>query len=145
MWREERTVAAAEAAVDGEIEAVRGRIEHWRRTRKKRTEMPEALWAAAVALTRERDIYPVARALKVDYTSLKLRALQAELDRQTGAAASEAGFVEISTAQIFGAHEPVESVVELSDANGARMTIRMPASRAVDLVGLSDAFWRRSR
>ena len=56
-----------------ELVSVRRRIEMWRRTRERRTAMPEALWKAAAELARLRGVHPIARALRLDYYSLKGR------------------------------------------------------------------------
>ena len=58
-----------------EIEAVRERIEEWRRTRAKRTRMPEDLWQAAVALAGDHGTWRISRALRVRYEGLKSRAM----------------------------------------------------------------------
>jgi hypothetical protein len=52
------------------LEAVRERLESWRRTRTTRG-IPEPLWRSAVRLARRAGVYPVARALGLNYESLK--------------------------------------------------------------------------
>ena len=52
-------------------------------------------------------------------------------------------FVELKGASRFGTG-PGESVVELSDGTGARMTLRVP-SDVPTLVALAESFWRRPR
>jgi hypothetical protein len=136
--------SAAGEPVDGQLEAVRERIEHWRRTRKKRTAMAEELWTAAVVLTEERGLYPVARRLKLNYDALKARGLAAELERRAGPSAAP-GFVELPAAQVFGAPPRPSSEVELESTDGSRMTIRMRAGEALDVGQLSAAFWERRR
>lgn len=120
------------------IAAVRSRIERWRSTRPGRGPMPEDLWEEAVALAREHGLYRIARALPVDYGALKKR-----LER--GGNAEPAGFVEVDASRLLGAPEPVSAgaVVELSAGDGARLTVRLAAGEAVDLVGLARAFWGR--
>ena len=118
------------------------RIERWRRRRTKRTAMPEDLWAVAVSLVEERGVYAVSQALKLSHDRLKLNVLQAELAGR-GCPSSEPGFVELSAGEVLGAAEAAGSEIEFSSADGAQMTIRLPAGQAVDVVGLSDAFWRR--
>ncbi len=55
------------ASLPSAIEEVRDRIEHWRKTRQKRSPMPEQLWDAAIPLARTHGIYAVAKALRVNY------------------------------------------------------------------------------
>ncbi len=57
--------------------SVRARIERWRATRTKRSPMPEPLWDAAVELAQAEGIYPIARALAVNYQTLKCRVAMA--------------------------------------------------------------------
>ena len=132
-----------EAVVGRELEALGERIERWRRTRAKKGPMPGELWAAAVSAAEERGLFPVARALNVNFDTLKARLLEVELNRRTGAA-STAGFVELSSARVFGA-EVVESVVELSKADGARMTIRVRSGQTLDVMALSATFFSAER
>ena len=126
--------------VSAEVEGVQRRIEHWRQTRRKRTAMPEELWAAAVGLAEEDSVYRIARALRLDYSTLKLRVVQAEL---TGSneATPLVSFVEFEPDQLMGGGDS-GGVAELSAADGARMTIRW-AGQQMDAVGLAEAFWRR--
>ncbi len=51
----------------------RERFEKWRSKQKTRTRLPEPLWSAAVKLAQEYGINRTARALRLDYGSLKKR------------------------------------------------------------------------
>jgi len=130
--------------VDEQLEAVGARVAHWRRTRKKRTAMPAALWGAAVALAEEHGINPVAQVLRVDYQGLKVRALEAEMARRNRVE-TEPGFVELRPAALPEVCEPTGAEVELWRADGSRMTLRMARGQVVDVQGLSEAFWRAGR
>jgi hypothetical protein len=55
------------------VKRLRSRIEHWRKTRRKRCRMPEPLWASAVRLAKKHGIYSTSRALRVNYEQLKRR------------------------------------------------------------------------
>ena len=56
------------------LEQTRRRITRWRETRTHRgAPMPAALWTAAIAFARQHGLYPTARALRLDYGSLKKR------------------------------------------------------------------------
>ncbi len=54
-----------------DLEKTRQRFEHWRRTRKTRSRIPGPLWTAAARMARRYGINQTARALRVDYYSLK--------------------------------------------------------------------------
>ncbi len=133
---------------DAALEALRARIDHWRRTRAKRAAMPDDLWAEAVALCEERGLYPVSQGLRVSYDRLKLRVVEAELERVRALAeaepadVAEGGFVELCAAEVFGtANATTVEEVELWRADGARMTLRMASGQELDLVGLSQTFF----
>jgi hypothetical protein len=99
--------------------------------------MPDDLWAAATAVAREHGVYLTARALRVNYESLKRRVSVVATPVVSG------GFVELRGADLIGG-EPTMSgaVVEVSDGDGARMTIRLAAGTAFDPAALVGAFRR---
>jgi hypothetical protein len=123
------------------IEPVRRRIEHWRRVRERRSPMPAPLWAAAVALAAEHGIYPIARALRLNYETLKARVRRRADGEHTGVRAAR--FVEVDGAPLMGAPS-AGSVIELSGADGAKLVIRLTGSEALDVLGLAEAFWRHA-
>jgi hypothetical protein len=115
----------------------------WRSKRLKHSPMPEALWDAAVSLAREHGVWAVAKALGVSYATLKERTDRHGGRREGEGAAQRDGFVEVNAAQLFGSAIAEGIVVEFSSADGAKLLIRMPSSKGLDVVGLADAFWRR--
>ena len=120
-------------SLPGSVTDVRCRLDLWRRTRAKRGPIPAPLWTEMADLARLHGINPIARALRLDYYSLKR---QVELTRRIQAPAGPA-FVEVSVVP------PVpspECAVELERPDGARMSVRL--SRHEDLVALSESFWR---
>ncbi len=125
-----------------DVEEVRSRIEHWRRTRRKRTPMPEELWTEAAALAEEHGVSRVSRALKVQYGSLKRRVEQGvECGRVSGERSG--GFVELSVAEVVPRPAAVSTVVKLSRGDGAEATVELGAGEVVDIVGLAEALWSR--
>ena len=52
----------------------RSRFQAWRQRRRTRSRIPDTLWALAVRLVKRHGLNPTARALGVDYYSLKKRA-----------------------------------------------------------------------
>jgi len=111
---------------------VRQRIEVWRRTRAKRSPMPPALWTAATELARELGAYRVAQELGVGYGSLKDR-----LGANGGRGPGE--FVEVDGALLLSA-APARNEVELSDARGMKVVIRLGEGQAVDVAAVLAAF-----
>jgi hypothetical protein len=141
------------------LEKVRQRFEHSRRTRKPRSRIPDSLWSAAVKMARTYGIHRTARALQVDYYSLKKRVgeesgtdrdrpmptLQARCPaaaRAVSAGVSEGGeastFLELALPLQPG---PGECTLELEGAGGAKMRVHLKGFEAPDLAALSRSFW----
>lgn len=130
------------SAISADVKQVRSRIERWRKTREKRTRMPEKLWRAAVVLGKTHGVYSTAKALAINYETLKKRVGQSPKKRRDGASRS-AGFVELDGTQLVGLSGPNGKVVEFSRADGAKLTIRLPMCEDLDVTGLAAAFWSR--
>ena len=127
------------AALPKKVKKLRTRIERWRRTRLKRSAMPEELWVEAALLARTHGTYRISSDLRLNYENLKKRVDEApEAGRD-----DSAGFVEVEGAQFVGAFESARTVVEFSDADGAKLVIRLSDRKDLDVVGLADAFWNR--
>jgi len=62
------------------LESVRTQFEAWRKRRRCRTRIPEALWQAAADLCREHSICEVSQAVRLNYNDLKDR-VQRSRDR----------------------------------------------------------------
>lgn len=104
--------------------------------------MPEGVWAAAVRLARIGDPGDVARALGLNPESLSRR-MAAGGERRPPARPRRSGFVEVSPVA-----EPAMRGgcrVELSDADGSRVSIHFDDPRSVDLVALAGALLRAGR
>ena len=125
--------------VPAELEEVRGRFDEWRRTRTRRTRVPEPLWAAAVSMARKYGVHPTARTLRVSYERLKKR-LEASAGSPADVSCSgeRATFVELA-----GPVVPVsgECLLELEDSSGAKLRVHFKGVEPPDLVALSRSFW----
>jgi hypothetical protein len=128
-------------AISGPLEQVRQRLERWRKTRKRCSSIPDALWAAAVELAREYGVNKTARALRLDYYSLKRRL---ESGTHPGLYEPKGGapFIELVTP--LGNSSP-ECIVELEHPRGAKMKIHLKGRVEPDLVALSGLFWSAAR
>ena len=125
-----------------DVAQLRDRVDHWRKTRRKRSPMPEALWDEAASLARVHGVYPICRAVRLNYENLRKRAEQAAHGSHDGEACP-GGFVELSAAQLLGAPASTQTVLELSDREGTRLTLRLPPGGEVDVPGLVASFQRR--
>jgi hypothetical protein len=118
-------------------------VERWRRTRAKLSPMPAPLWRAAIALARRLGVNPVKNALGLNYTALRTR-VEARGEVATSAGTSSPRFVELAGAQVLGAPAAPGSVVEVCDAHGSRLTVRLVAGAQLDVARLVESFRRPS-
>ena len=120
------------------LEQTRRRIARWRETRLYRgAAMPAALWAAALALARQHGLATTARALRVDYGSLKKR-----LDAAGAGRVPSPAFVELPAARPTGLGP---CVIDLEAPRGRRMRIEVTGVTVADLVTLTQVAWGRAR
>ena len=150
-----------------DVTALRERIEQWRRRRRGGDAMPAELWSASVSLARgQYTVYEISKWLRVDYGALKRRVVESAeaeegrreehaddlmmvpveaegSDDQSGDDTEPVRFVQLSGEALFGQSPASERLVEVSSADGRRMTIRQPAGPELDVVGLVASFWGR--
>ena len=119
------------------LEEVRDQFESWRKSRERRTAIPEALWDAAVILSKEHSTFQISKALRLNFTSLKNR-VQASNSGFSHKTDSNAAFVELDFGRsIF----PAECLVEMEDKGGSKMKMHLKGVSGVDLLELGRAFW----
>jgi len=95
------------------------------------------LWAAAVKAAGRYGVYGTARALGLDYYSLKKRSEVAGL-HSPSEAGGKTDFIELIPAASAG---PAECLLELEDPRGAKMRIHLKGGQVPDLAALSRSFW----
>jgi len=119
------------------LESTRRRFDRWRQARTGRSRIPEILWASAVKAAGRYGLHPTARALRLDYYTLKKRAASAV---PGGGHEGEgvATFVELPPPVSMGS---CECIVELEDPRGAKMRVHLKGMPAPDLAALSRGFW----
>ena len=116
---------------------LRGRIDRWRCTRAKRSPMPVELWTAATDLARGLGAYRVARELGIGYGSLKDRL---GADGESGGEEPPA-FLAVDGAALFAPAPATRcGEVELSDASGRKVVIRLAAGQVVDVAAVVAAW-----
>jgi hypothetical protein len=109
------------------------KIEQWRERHRPRAPLPEELWREAAELAGTHGIHRTAKALRLDYYSLKKRAAAA-----AGPGEHAPAFVEIRPGEI-AAPRP-ECIIDLEDPSGAKMRIRLQGGQFPDLVALTRLF-----
>ena len=135
------------------LESTRRRFDRWRQTRDGRSQIPETLWASAVKAVGKYGLNPTARALGLDYYSLKKRveagASRGGSDRREGTK-SAAGkirrgrrgdggeFIELAPVAPVGSPE---CILELEHPRGVKMRVHLKGMPAPDLAALSRGFW----
>ena len=114
-------------------------FEHWRRTRPRRSAIPVSLWTLAVEHAHAVGVHATARRLRLDYYALKQRVETAA----AGAPRASAGpaFVEVVPAGPTPTRIS-ECVIDLADARGVTMRIRLTGPAVADLTALSQGLWR---
>lgn len=119
------------------LERLRRRFDGWRQSRDGRSRIPEVLWVSAVKAVGRYGLNPTARALRLDYYSLKRR-VEATASRGGSGHPPVTSFVELSP--------PVptcspECSLELEHPRGARMRIQTKGVPVPDLAALNRSFW----
>ena len=122
------------------LEGIRRRFERWRRTRKGHARIPDSLWDAAALMADRYGISRTANALGVNYQALKKRLGRTAAAACGQAAEGEARFVELTP---FPPSGTCECILELEDAGGAKMRVRLQGVGMPDLAALGRSFWDR--
>ncbi len=112
-----------------DLEALRQRFDHWRKSGRKGRRIPDELWRDAAELTRTHSINRVAQGLGLDYNGLKRR-VEKELENVQGP-----NFVEFAVDAITC--KP-ECVMEYQGRHG-KLTIRLTEPDASEVVALAKA------
>ncbi len=121
---------------------VRRQFEHWRRSRKRGTRIPEALWRAAAEAGQEHGVSKTAQALRLDYYALKKRVESVPKKRPAGASPSEVQFLEIPLGASSGRPE---CVVEFEDGQGARLRVELQGAALAELETVARSLWNLAR
>ena len=139
-------------ALDARVDAARRAVAAWRRQRRRGARMPESLWAEAASLAGVLGVSPVARRLDIGHQSLKKRLVVAKCGGVAGAGDQRpVAFMELSRATWAspavatpGTAAAAGAVIELTSWDGTQMVVRIGTGTPVDVLGLAEAFWRRS-
>ncbi len=124
------------APSDDVLSDVYSQFERWRSRRPRGTRIPAALWQSAVDAAREHGVSKAAQALRLDYYGLKKRL-------ESGLPGPEPGsrFLEIPLPVASAA----ECVLELTNAQGARLRVELKGGAMSELESLARVFWSLER
>jgi hypothetical protein len=126
------------------FESVHDQFETWRKRRRCRGRIPEALWQAALGLCNESPVGEVSRALRLNYAGLKNRVSKAksmELTIRQDPALGDFVKLDLGSPMV-----PSGCLVEMEAPNGAKMKMSLRGILSdFDPVELSRAFWSQGR
>jgi len=109
------------------------KIERWRERHRPRSPLPEQLWREAAELVGVHGINRTARALRLDYYSLKKRVTAA-----TAGDEPAPQFVEVLPGGLSDVRP--QCLIELEDASGAKMRIHLQGGDLPDVSALTRVF-----
>jgi hypothetical protein len=124
----------------GGLEGLRRRFEQWRQTHSPRSRLPDSLWAAAVKMAGRYGICQTAKALRLDYYSLKKRFEATSAVPLGREKKEESTFLELPA---FASADRCECLLKWENAHGAKMRVHLKGGAVPDLVALSRSFWDR--
>jgi len=118
------------------LQAVNDAFDQWRRSRQKRSPIPENLWQAAITLSPSYSTYRIAKALKLDHAKLKARI------NEIASRGKSSEFIELKTASLFATGG---CSIQLRSPGGFHMEIRAEASLPLQFLPPITAFLAESR
>jgi len=124
-----------------ELERLRRRFQHWRRSGRRGRKIPDELWNEAADLARTQSVTRVARGPGLDYNALKPRVEEGWPKAKGLPDVQGPDFIELSLDRV--ARIP-ECVMECQGSHG-KLTIRLTEPEATDVVLLAKALTRGER
>jgi len=119
------------------IDRLKRHFDKWRKSRKPRARIPERLWEAAIHTAQKCGLNRTAKALHLDYYTLKQR-----IEAVSGIKEQAPAFIELSPATVGSSSE---CIIECENKSGSKMRIQIKGMNAPDLNAISAAFWRSER
>ena len=100
---------------------------------------PDVLWEAAISLSPRYSLCQVSKALRLNYSDLKLR-VQASQSFLQSSPVIDPAFIDLGLKNpIF----PAECTIEMEDQNGAKMRMYYKGEAGLDLLELGKVFWSK--
>ena len=121
------------------LKKVQAKFESWRKTRKSCGPIPESLWDAAISLAGSYSVHQISKGLRLNHTAVKDRV---EISRNIiPEEAPQTTFVELPPL-----NQPMlveEFSLDLENKAGAKMKIHVKGHTDIDLLALTQTFWRQ--
>lgn len=122
------------------LEKVQNDLERWRRSRRRRSPIPEGLWKAAVEVARQCGLTRTARILRLDYNGLKHRLDQSD-PLQVCNPTSASAFMELLPALPTVI---ADCLLELEDGRGTRLKIQLKGAGSQEVLSIGRGLWSLS-
>lgn len=119
--------------VTSHLSKLNERFTAWRRVRKRGERIPPSLWRAASQCAVNYGLNRTAKALRLDYYSLKKH-----LDAQTTSTPQTLPFVTVPTLPTGAVSE---CLIELQSGTGASIRVHLKGAHVPDLLALSRELW----
>jgi NTP pyrophosphatase (non-canonical NTP hydrolase) len=121
--------------IEPTVEEVQELFEEWRRNKKRRERIPEALWKVAISLSKQFSAQQISKLLHLNHTAVRdhIRAEKQGEEIQE----KEAAFIE------FGVIRPTiaeDCIIEIEKRSGAKMRMSFKCSSS-DMAGLAKTLW----
>src|SRR5581483_12172520 len=124
-------------AIPTDLARVAGRFAEWRRRREFGARIPESLWRRAMALSARHGLNRTAKALRLDYYSLKQR-VEAQAPAPVPDPVPRPAFVELAASPLATTGE---CLIEFAHTSGSILRIHLKGHEVPDLVALGRSFW----
>jgi hypothetical protein len=125
--------------VSAQLQPLAQRLKLWRATRCRGQRIPKELWAAATELARVHGLNQTATTLKLNYYGLQRRLSSGPL--RTKRPVPPPAFVELAAPSLAASRDDHDTL-ELVQASGARLTLRLPNASPKDLLPVVQLFLR---
>jgi hypothetical protein len=126
--------------VSPQLQPLAQRMKVWRATRTRGQRIPKELWIAATELARVHGLNHTAATLKLNYYGLQRRLSSGPLQRKLRV--PPPAFVELA-APSLPTNLDDHGTLELVQASGARLTLRLPNASLKDLLPVVQLFLRQ--
>lgn len=118
------------------LEEVQQLFEEWRRNKKRRDRIPEALWKVVVSLSGDLSVHQISKLLHLNHTAVRDRVRAHK--QGDGIQRNGSAFIELGMSSLPAAGE---CTVEMERPNGMKMKISIKGGGGFDIVELGRAFW----
>jgi hypothetical protein len=115
--------------IPGPLIQLQQQLEQWRGTQPPRSKLPESIWQSAAEAAKQYGVYAAAKALRLDYGTLKKRVLGSAAPRRKPAPTAQPAFLELIAAPVAKVED---YLVEFESSRGAKMRVQWKATAPPD-------------